>query len=78
VLYDYPLKQFCHQYHGKPGCIGGPARSHLALLVEVQLFAEKEVLSGEDGSGLKETAQESNEVHGEVKKGEGGVRKAFA
>jgi len=50
----------------------------LSLLVEAQLFAQKEVLSGEDGSGLKETAQESNEIHSEVKKGIGGVRKAFA
>jgi hypothetical protein len=47
-------------------------------LLGVQLFGEKEVLSGEDGSGLKETAQESNEVRSEVKKGIGGVRKAFA
>lgn len=53
-------------------------RSHLALLVEAQLLSQKEVLSGEDGSGLKETAQEPNEVQSEVIKGEGGVRKAFA
>jgi hypothetical protein len=50
----------------------------LALLVEAQLFAQKEVLSGEDGSGLKETAQEPNEVHSKVIKSHGGVRKAFA
>jgi hypothetical protein len=47
----------------------------LSLPVEAQLFAQKEVLSGEDGS---ENAQEPNEVHSEVIKGEGGVRKAFA
>jgi hypothetical protein len=50
----------------------------LSLLVEAQLFAQKEVLSGEDGSGLEESAPEPNEVHSEVIKGEGGVRKAFA
>jgi hypothetical protein len=51
---------------------------NLAILVEAQLFAQEEVLSGQGGSGLKETAQEPNEVHSEVVKGQGGVRKAFA
>jgi hypothetical protein len=53
-------------------------RSNLALFIEAQLFAQEEVLSGEGGSGLKETTQEPNDVHSEVIKGYGGVRKAFA
>lgn len=53
-------------------------RSNLALFIEAQLFAQEEVLSGEGGSGLKETTQEPNDIHSEVIKGYGGVRKAFA
>jgi hypothetical protein len=50
----------------------------LALLIESQLFAQEEVLSGQRGSGLKETSQEPNKVHSELEEGQGDVREAFA
>jgi hypothetical protein len=49
----------------------------LTFLVEAQLFAQEEILASEGRFGLKETAQEPNEVHHEAVKGQGGVRKAF-
>jgi hypothetical protein len=40
----------------------------LTFLVEAQLLAQEEILGGEGGSGLKEIAQEPNEIHNEVVK----------
>jgi hypothetical protein len=49
----------------------------LTLLVEGQLFPQEEILSGENGAGLEETAQESDEVQTEVVKGQEGARKGI-
>ena len=46
-----PIKQSCRQYHREPRGIGGPSRSNLTFLVEGQLFAQEEILSGQGGAG---------------------------
>jgi hypothetical protein len=51
-------------------------RAHLALLVEAQLFAQEEVLSGECRLGLKGTAQKLKNIHSDVTNGERWVREA--
>ena len=45
---------------------------------DAELFPQEEILSGEGGAGLEETAQESDEVQTEVVKGEEGARKGIA
>jgi hypothetical protein len=50
----------------------------LTFLVEGQLFAQEEILSGKGGAGLEETAQESGEIQTDVVKGQEGMRKGFS
>ena len=60
---------------GDVAFIVGPSRSNLTFLVEGQLFAQEEILSSQGGSGLKEAAQESDEVQTDVVKGQRGMPK---
>jgi len=73
-----PIKQSCRQYHRETRGIGGPPRSNLTFLVKGQLFPQEEILSGQGGAGLKETAQESGEIQTEVVKGQASMRKGFS
>jgi hypothetical protein len=47
----------------------------LTFLVEEQLFAQEEILSSQGGSGLKEAAQKSDEVHTDAVKSQRGMPK---
>jgi len=73
-----PIEPSCRQDHREPGGISGPPMWDLKFLVEGQLFPQEEILSGENGAGLEETAQESDEVQTEVVKGQEGARKGIA
>jgi len=44
-------------------------------LIESQLFAQEEILGGQSGSKLEETAQESDEVQTDVVKSQTGLQK---
>jgi hypothetical protein len=51
---------------------------NLTFLVEGQLFPQEEILSGQGGAALEETAQESGEIQTDVVKGQEGMRKGFS
>ena len=48
----------------------------MTFLVEGQLFPQEEILSGQGGAALEETAQESGEIQTDV--GQEGMRKGFS
>src|SRR5262249_18904722 len=58
-----------------PSGIGGPSGPNVTFLVEGQLFAQEEILSSQGGSGLKDAAQESDEVQTDAVKGQRGMPK---